>query len=438
MASRSGRRTLRLAEGHRQLGLALGGEAGARLAQRLAMATSPDTLLRSVSTTVAPSPPCPELRVLGVEDWAWRRGQRYETILVDLERNAVIDLLPDRHAETLAAWLRQHPGIEVVARDRAGSYAEGIGQGAAQARQVVDRWHLLRNLGQAVQAVVSRHHGAVSRVAKRLRQQRIDVAPLPSPEPARPPAVERRRQAAYARRQTRYEAAARLRAAGVSLSGIGRRLGVERKTVRRWLRAGGAPRWVQPSQRGRALAPWRAYLERRWAQDCRNATQLWRELVDLGFRGDPRPVRAWAAPRRKTESGCLGAEWRPPTGYRLTRWLMGEMDGLPEAERAFVTGLFVEAPLLADAIRAAKRLERLLQRKTQEPLTAVLDALEGALLTDFGAALRQDLPAVQAALDLPWTTSPVEGQVNRLKLIKRTMYGRAGFDLLRQRVLQAA
>jgi transposase len=117
---------------------------------------------------------------------------------------------------------------------------------------------------------------------------------------------------------------------------------------------------------------------------------------------------------------------------------MAEADDLPEAEQAFVTGLFTEVPLLADAIRAAKRLERLLQRQSQEPLTAVLDVLEGTPLKDFSTALRQDLPAVQAALDLPWTTSPVEGQVNRLKLIKRTMYGRAGFDLLRQRVLQAA
>jgi transposase len=416
----------------------LGGEAGARLAQCLAMATSPDTLLRLIRTTNACGPPCPGLRVLGVDDWAWRRGQRYGTILVDLERNAVVDLLPDRHAETLAGWLRQHAGIEVVARDRAGAYAEGIAHGAPQARQVADRWHLLRNLGQAVQALVGRHHGAVSRVAKQVREQGGGSAPLPGPEPARPPTVECRRQAAYARRQARYEEAARLRAAGVSLSGIGRRLGVERKTVRRWLRAGGAPRWAQPSRRGRMLIPWRAYLERRWAEGCRNATQLWRELVGLGFRGDPRPVRAWAAPRRQAESGSRRSRWQPPTGYRLARWLMAEADDLAEVDRTFVTGLLAEAPRLADAIRAAKRLERLLQRQSQEPIGEVLEGFEGTLLTDFGAALRQDLPAVQAALDLPWTTSPVEGQINRLKLIKRAMYGRAGFNLLRSRVLQAA
>ena len=249
IASVAARRTERLGGLQCHLGLALGGEAGMLLAERLAMLTSADTLLRLVCKAGADAEPPHTPRVLAVDDWAWRRGHRYGTVLVDLERNAVVDLLPDRQADTLARWLHQHPGVEIVARDRAGAYADGVRQGALDAVQVADRWHLLRNLGDAVRTVVDRQHAAVRRAAKQVSEQAAALpvtAPVAEPESPKPSAAAKRSQAARARRHARYEEAARLRAAGASISRIAAQLGADRKTVRRWLRAGHAPLWRKP------------------------------------------------------------------------------------------------------------------------------------------------------------------------------------------------
>src|SRR6266446_6235072 len=162
------RRTLRLAQHLSALGLALGGQAGARLAARFQWRTDPDTLLRLVR--VAPTPAVSTLQVLGVDEWAWRRGQRYGTILVNLEDHRVIDLLPERSAESVAAWLAQHPTVRVVCRDRSALYAEGIRRGAPQAVQVVDRFHLVKNLREAVEAFLHSQRPALQAAAARTAQ----------------------------------------------------------------------------------------------------------------------------------------------------------------------------------------------------------------------------------------------------------------------------
>jgi transposase len=440
------RRTCRLGEQQRHVGLALGGQAGARLAAKLAMPTSPDTLLRLVrqGDSAAPSQPSP--RVLAVDDWAWRRGHRYGTVLVDLERNRVVDLLPDRQAETLATWLRQHPGVAVIARDRAGAYADGARQGAPDAVQVADRWHLLRNLGDAVQALADRHGSALRRAAQFTADTQAAVittdAVLPPVTPIPRPStrVQRASQAAFARRQARYEEAARLQADGVSLSRIAALLGAERKTVRGWLRRGHAPLWSKP-KRGGVLAPHAAFLDRRWAEGCHNAAQLWRELVALGFSGRPGTVRKWAGQRRATEphpARAPASVWQLPSRRRVAHLLMADAATLGQAEHTFVTRVLDAEPNLAEALAVAKRLHRVLRRDASETLTDVLAAAEGTSLAHFAAQLQRDAEAVQAALELPWTTSPAEGQISRIKMLKRTMYGRAGFDLLRARVLHAA
>jgi transposase len=440
------RRTCRLGEQQRHVGLALGGQAGARLAAKLAMPTSPDTLLRLVrqGDPASPSPPPP--RVLAVDDWAWRRGHRYGTVLVDLERNRVVDLLPDRQAETLATWLRQHPSVAFIARDRAGAYADGARQGAPGAVQVADRWHLLRNLGDAVQALTDRHGGALRRAAQFTADTQAaaiatDAVPPPTVPVSFPPTrAQRASQAAFARRQARYDEAHRLQVDGVSLSRIAALLGAERKTVRGWLRRGHAPLWSKP-KRGGVLAPHAAFLDQRWAEGCHNAAQLWRELIALGCIGRPSTVRKWAKQRRGTEPNPAKGPpsvWRLPSRRRVAHFLMADAATLGETERAFVTRLLDAEPDLAAALAVAKRLHRVLRRDASESLADVLAAAEGTSLAHFAAQLQRDAEAVQAALELPWTTSPAEGQISRIKMLKRTMYGRAGFDLLRARVLYAA
>jgi transposase len=444
VAGVAARRTGRLADLQRQVALATGGEAGSRLAGRLAMAASPDTLLRLVSRTEPVPRPTP--RVLGVDDWALRRGHRYGTVLVDLERHAVVDLLPDRQADTLAAWLRRHPGVEVVARDRAGAYAAGARAGAPQARQVADRWHILRNLGDALRSVVERQHGAIRRIARQVAEEMADRPHGRTIEVPRPTAPERRKQAAFARRQARYEQAERLLADGLPLPDAAARLGVDPRTLRRWRAIGHAPLWDRRPG-GSILDPFRDHLERRWAEGCGNARQLWRELVELGFAGRPSIVRVWTGRRRKADAiagvpspgqGPRPRRWKPPSLHRRTRLLTAAPGEASGPDRLLCDRLLAQMPDLRAAASAARRLAGLLRKADTGELASVLEEMAATPLARFAEGLKRDAAAIQNALELPWTTSPVEGQVNRIKTLKRAMYGRAGFDLLRRRVLLAA
>lgn len=446
------RHTERLRTMHQGIGLALGGSPGARLAAKMAMPVSGTTLLHRIRQ-VDKTPPAPP-RVLGVDDWAWRKGCSYGTILCDLERRRVLDLLPDRTAESLAAWLKQYPSIAIVVRDRAGAYAEGTRQGAPEAIQVADRWHLLCNGSDALRDLLNQHH-------HNLRQAAQAVATAPSPPPAgeapvAPPVApeapaqtkaQARSQASLQRREARFAEAVRLREQGLSIRAVARALGVERKTVRRWLRAGHAPTW-RHADRGRSvLDPFRDHLEVRWSQGCRNAAALWRELRELGFPGQPTVVRQWATRRRRDDppAGEMSVAkptpsmtLLPPTPRKAARLLMSPADTLTEEDRRFVTALLDLSAPVAQAVDLAKRFSEMVRTKRADDLDAWIDAAESGGFKGLAGSLRQDRDAVHAALTEPWSTGPVEGHINRLKVIKRTMYGRAGFDLLRSRVLAAA
>jgi transposase len=437
------RHTDRLRSIHHAVALALGGNPGARLGSQTGMPVGATTLLRRLRAR-APEP-APEPRVLGVDDWAWRKGSHYGTILCDLERGRRSDLLPDRTGETLAAWLKDHPLVEIIVRDRAGAYADGARQGAPQAIQVADRWHLLRNSGDALRGVLDHHHRHLDQAARIVAAGMVEPpANDNAAEVVRPPAVEspvttseRRSRAAQQRRDARFAEMLQMREQGMTLRAIAQALGLGHKTVRRWLRAGRAPTW-RHADRGRSiLDPYREYLEARWAAGYHNGAGLWREIRERGFPGQSGPVRQWAARRRREDP--LVSRLLPvkpskvsavsaPSTRKVARLLMGNSDKQSAEERRFVTALL-------DLI---KSFSTMIKKGLADQLDDWISAAEQGGLKGFAGSLRQDRDAVHAALSLSWSTGPVEGQINRLKVIKRTMSGRAGFELLRRRVLAAA
>ena len=437
------RRTRRLAEAQRTIALSAGGDPGARLATRLAMPVSGDTLLRLIrAETMAP---IPTPRIIGIDDWAWRRGKSYGTILVDLERNCPIDLLPDRQADTVAAWLKAHPGVEIVARDRAGAYADGVRQGAPTAVQVADRWHLLHNLTDALREILTRHHRDLRAAAK------LAVAPAgeterelnvpQANEVSRPPTRREQRSAAlHAARNARYEEVVALKARGWSQARIAETLNLDRKTVRVWLRSGQPPAWRQPAK-GSRLDPFLDHLQQRWDDGCHNAAQLWREIKSRGFTGQRTLVRDWARPLRqavRSAASMASASWPAPSRRRAAWLVIANEHEIDTTEQAFVSALIARSPELAHVITVARAFRAMVRGQRAGELDGWLSTADGTGLAGFAYGLKRDLAAVRAALSLPWSTGPVEGQISRLKTIKRMMNGRGGFDLLRHRVLAAA
>ncbi|MGH6712475.1 MAG: ISL3 family transposase [Bradyrhizobium sp.] len=431
------RRTVRLGESQMAIGFAVGGEPGSRLSRKLAMPVSGDTLLRMIRAATFEAPEAP--RVVGIDDWAWRKGQRYGTIICDLERNRVLDLLPDRNADTVASWLERHPGIEVIARDRAGVYAEGARRGAPDATQVADRWHLLQNLGEALRGAVGRHRKAVSAAGKAMMTENDDARPESSLGDAAPTKLDCLRRLRRNQRSELYAEILQLWVAGMSPRQMAPRIGTSVRTVERWLAAGGEPEHRRPPARAVLMDPVRDYLEQRWQEGHRNGLQLWTEIKRRGFEGSKATVYRWTAARKERPSTAPpNSRWRPPS-RRNCAWLLSENPtSLDEQTERFLRHLYENAPQLSIAGKLARRFAAMIRGDDDAGLEQWVADATNSDLASLAAGIGRDLEAVRAAITQPWSTSPVEGQINRLKTIKRQMYGRAAYPLLRSRLLAAA
>lgn len=463
LAKRYARRSVPLQHLLEDIGLTIGGRPGARFAARRTIQTSRMTLLRLVRALPEPVPAAPT--VLGVDDFAVRRGHRYSSVLVDLERHRPVDLLPDRTAAGVTQWLQRHGPPLIICRDRGGDYARGARQGAPNAIQIADRFHLLKNVGDAFERVLGRHGTALQAAvatepaltpaarhavpAEPVAAPVSDPPAVPDPAPAAPSAAEQRRAA----RRARYDRVVGLAQQGESVSAISRGVGLTRLTVRKLLRAGAFPERAPAPCRLHDAAPEAAYLRERWAAGVQNAADLWRELRARGFSGSPGMVRRYVAAWRTTPCrrgrpnprAATGTPRdrrpRPPSPRHVRWWLLGPASDLEPDQQAYLERLRTVCPAITAAETLAQEFGRLVRERDQPAMAAWLTAAETSGLPEFrevAVGMRRDRAAIEAALTHAWSSGQVEGQVTRIKLIKRQMYGRAKFDLLRKRVLLAS
>jgi transposase len=408
LALRYARRTVRLTTTVGRLAVTLAGRAGAAMLTGLGVAISRSTVLRVLMALPLPQARTP--RVLSIDDFALRRGHRYATMLIDAVTHRRVDVLPDRKAATLAEWLREHTGAEIVCRDGSAAYAEAIRQGAPQAVQVSDRWHLWHGLGAAVEKTVIAHSSC-------WRTQ--------PPGPTR---------AVDARTRARHTAVHELLGQGMGLLECARRLGWALNTVKRYARAATAEQLQRPPRYGRTLVdPYRDHLRRRLAAEPNVAvTQLLTEIRELGYTGSANLLV------RYLNQGRAHTERAAPPPRRLVSWIMTRPADLPENERGHLQDLLDACPHLTVLAKHIRAFAALLTRRRGADLEDWMTAVEASDLPPlhgFVRGLRKDLPAVVAGLSLPYSNGPIEGANTKVKLLKRQMYGRAAFPLLRQRIL---
>jgi len=429
------------------VGLAVGGAAGARLSHKLGYPVSIHSLLQLIARLPLPQLSVP--KALGVDDFALRTGQRYGTILVDLDRRCPIALLPDREANTLADWLQMHPGVQVLSRDRSKTYKQGMTKGAPQAVQVADRFHLVQNLAQVLEQCLA----VQSKVLKAIDLE--DHSANSSTATPKPPTErEQRAQQRREERLTRYEQVHQLRQQGVAVPDIAHHLGMGERTVFRFLASPEFPEWQSNPHRihNSAIDAYKSYLLQQWEQGCRQTKQLFAQIQQQGYRGSYQTVARYTHQLRQAQRQQLTEQegrgpapissGKPPiplSARRATWLVLKPLAQQTEAERHLRSQL-IDHPELKVAIHLTQGFAELVRQQPEQLDSWLAQAKSSALkqFQRFAEGLEEDYAAVKAGMTLPISNGQVEGQVNRLKMLKRQMYGRAGFNLLQRRVLLAS
>ncbi len=460
-----GRQTTRLAQALVRVGLAVGGRMGCRLSQFLGFPTSLAILLAGLRRLVVPT--SSRVEILGIDDWAMRKGIRYGTLLVDMVSGRPIELLPSRDTQPVTNWLRMHPEIVVVSRDRAGNYAQAAREAVPQAVQVADRWHLLKNLRDALALVYEHHRRLLSSLSVEpatlnpdtvQRQEELvllnRLAPAPPPQPPAPRAprplnrarlMEQIRAEQWLYWKSQLERVQQLRTQGLSIGAIVRETGLARRTVKKYLLLETYPKRTAPRPGPRVIDPFKPYLQQRIQAGLTAHRQLWQELVEQGFTGSRATAYRYITVYRK-QLGVpamslprsiphITSEFTP---RRLAALVLCRPETLSAQQQALIAQANLLHPDIAHATELAQAFATMLRTRANASLDDWIRRVQASpfpALKSFAAGLQRDYAAVKAAFTWEWSNGRVEGHVNRLKFIKRQMFGRAKFDLLRLRVL---
>ena len=477
----------RLLEEVKAIGLSASAEVSERLAPRLGMKVKAPTLLRHLRTI--PDLPDVPVRVLGIDDFSMRRGDCYGTILVNMETHRPLDLLPDRTADAVIPWLQSHPEIEIVNRDRASAYADAVNRALPHATQVADRYHLVQNLREHVQKFLDQ---------KRILLPFVEDTPLKgdptpstgalSPVGASPDDVkgsslvpdqysdaiqereqghmeveissltytERQKKISRDKRYARYEEVMALYQAGMAQRAIARQLGVSRKLVAHFVSSPAFPErspgsGQKPSGKSK-LTRFIPYLRERWLAGTHKSSLLFQEIKEQGYTGSSSGLRhliaSWRAdlppkPRqgnpRKTRMAA------PPSRRRLSSrkasfLMILPSEKLTDVERKHLEQICQASSELRSTYLLSQEFVTMLKNREASSLDGWLKRAKEShvsQLRSFVNGISRDYAAVHAAFSLSWSNGTTEGHVNRLKFLKRQMFGRAHLDLLRVKVLHA-
>ena len=453
------RKTGRLEDAILAIVLELGGRAGARLAAELGLLVGRDALLcRAKNATRVGSE---SVRVLGIDDFAFRKGDVYGTIMVDLERHEVVDLLPERSTRSTAEWLKEHPGVEVVSRDRSNVYAQGISEGAPEAVQVADRWHLLRSLSLGLEEFLLHKRSTLGKaVAPGTGDNEV---PLPgsidddgvlslSVALGRPyGSIEGPAHKRHERLVEQWKDIRRLHLAGARVKDIAEWVGTSQSTVYRYRELAEPPPRRGYRRRASVLDPYLPYLLKRWNEGCRSAKRLHAEIREQGYRHSVDTVNRLLSSFRYTEGRVETPSQAPkakrgsiagasPTAKNVAALFMRREQMLNAEQEEYLERLCASDAALADARRLTQEFGQMVRNLDGEKLDGWLEVAarcEASVMKKFAAGMKKDLAAVRAGLTEEWSNGPVEGFIHKLKLVKRQGYGKAGFDLLKARMLAA-